>query len=471
MVYAYTGNQLASVDDVDDDDHQNNGYTDNGSFLAAEYSYDNNGNMIYDYNKNLSVFEYNHLSLPHTITINSSGIKQICYLYNAVGTKLRKQTKINFAVNNTTDYIGSFIYEEGELKYVLTEEGRIVVNSSNYDYQYFLKDHLGNTRIMFSTDDTIYQNIAYYPFGMEMNDHTDNLSSTPENKYLYNGKEMQNEFGLDWLDYGARFYNPQLGRWHVIDQLAEKYSNLSPYNYVANNPVIFIDPDGNGIFPTKKEFYTAARKAIKNRPPKTNAKGKIIETYCNKGVVDILNAANDNSLNGLTANQMGWKLRGKGPYSDKNFATEIGYFDASTYAKKGVTIIVSYISNDGSKVTSKNNNWENEDVFGGHVAIVDPSSTERTVNIFNVGKSNFEGKETKKGFGNLDVKYFMLNNDLNELNSKEGEVSVTNDKIQNTQGETVGESTTYKRNGASISSWRSIINKAINELTNEDNYY
>jgi RHS repeat-associated protein len=71
---------------------------------------------------------------------------------------------------------------------------------------------------------------------------------SPENKYLYNGKEQQDDkFGevrLDWYDYGKRFYEPALGRWHVNDPLADSTYSLSPYHYVDNNPLIYIDPYG-----------------------------------------------------------------------------------------------------------------------------------------------------------------------------------------------------------------------------------
>jgi RHS repeat-associated protein len=114
----------------------------------------------------------------------------------------------------------------------------------------YLKDHLGNVRVAFRREGgvtQISQVDSYYPFGMNIKELTasSSLSLAPsQNEYLYNGKMMQDEMGLGWLDYGARFYDAVIGRFFVPDPLTEWHFNTTPYHYCFNNPINLFDEFG-----------------------------------------------------------------------------------------------------------------------------------------------------------------------------------------------------------------------------------
>jgi len=204
------------------------------------------------------------------------------YLYDASGKKLRKRVTVGNEFLDT-DYLDGFQYVENKLNFFPHAEGYVSATFCTacetpqylYNYVYQYKDHLGNIRVSYGYDAPseklkILEENNYYPFGLKHGHYNagemkyepseDDPAVTtikdlvangmPTNKYKYNGKEYQDELGLNMYDYGARNYDPALGRWMNIDPLAEKFIPLSPYNYCGNNPVLFIDPDGRNGFVT-----------------------------------------------------------------------------------------------------------------------------------------------------------------------------------------------------------------------------
>ena len=133
------------------------------------------------------------------------------------------------------------------LKFFMTPYGRVIKNGSTWEYEYNLTDHLGNVRVVIKKGTnglaSIVQQKGYYAFGMEISQFS---PGTNTSKNWYNGKELQDDFGLYWYDYGARFYDPELARFHTVDPKATDYYFQSPYVYAANNPILFIDKNGEG---------------------------------------------------------------------------------------------------------------------------------------------------------------------------------------------------------------------------------
>jgi len=305
--YQYTGNRL---DKIIENSTNETGYEGGNNLI----NYDVNGNMITMKDKGIQTISYNYLNLPSAYEITQNYLGAISnvtlnYLYRADGTKLRK-TYINVGprggttTKNMTDYLDGFHYSSSEvtqciwcrtevayeeqayqqkgvvlplgggvkpplpsstwvLSFVPTAEGFYSFEENRYIYQY--TDHLGNARISYAknSDGTlgITDKNDYYAFGLNHIGGPKGLLGGYHN-YKYNGKELQ-ETGM--YDYGARFYMPDIGRWGVVDPLAEKMRRYSPYNYAYNNPIRFIDPDGRApeqIEPGSQAEWNRQKQAV-----------------------------------------------------------------------------------------------------------------------------------------------------------------------------------------------------------------
>jgi len=130
------------------------GFKDNNPTSTTDYTYDENGNVTYDANKGVTTI-YNHLNLP--IRFEWSATKYIEITYDAAGVKLTK-TKYLSGTTTIKHYVGGIEYNGNNLEAVYHAEGRATYDpttSSNneingFGYEYSIKDHLGNSRVMFS---------------------------------------------------------------------------------------------------------------------------------------------------------------------------------------------------------------------------------------------------------------------------------------------------------------------------------
>jgi RHS repeat-associated protein len=177
--YLLTGKESNRLIGVSDGSTNTTGFTD-GATATEEFQYDASGNLISDLNKQISSIAYNHLNLPTAIVFTRpNGTQdQIEYTYDASGAKLRTVVKINGTQVAKTDYVGDIQYDNDQLTFASTPEGRVVRNGSSYDYEYFHKDHQDNVRLTYGP---LKETVAYRAT-ME-NPATSNLGTTEESTF------------------------------------------------------------------------------------------------------------------------------------------------------------------------------------------------------------------------------------------------------------------------------------------------
>lgn len=248
LSYTYTGtgipsdvsNRLFNVHDVINPsigvgDFKNNAVT------SIEYFYYDDGSLKADLNKGIDSIKYNYLGLPTRIYFDPD--KYIENIYTADGVKLAQRI-VNGATAIQNDYIGDLLYKNDTLISILHDEGKIRFDTSgNVHYQYFITDHLGNTRVIFEKiNDSTYvaQENHYGAWGEVLQ----GIGTQGDWKFLFQGKEFVDAFAANYYDFHSRMYDPTLGRMLQVDG-ANQFA--SGYVGMGNMPTIGVDPDGQAV--------------------------------------------------------------------------------------------------------------------------------------------------------------------------------------------------------------------------------
>lgn len=266
VIMEYIGNQLVKV--------TNSGYKDSSydmqvaddtTLSGPEYAYDANGNVIKDANKGIYLIKYNVLNLPEDIYSKNGNWH---YTYDGDGNKVSVSSVVlktpiqipssqimdkhftdteleSYSVMTERVYLGDYVYEftprnrDLELVRLNFSGGYVAYPMTTHQYNFYVCDHLGNNRYVYNASNLkVSQVNNYYPFGALYSENSNNEMQ----RWRYGNKELDRSF--DTYDFLARWYDPTLCRFLMIDPMAEKYPWFSPYVYCANSPMNASDPTG-----------------------------------------------------------------------------------------------------------------------------------------------------------------------------------------------------------------------------------
>lgn len=198
--------------------------------------------------------QYNLLNLPSKTTFSDGG--SINYQYSASGMKQMVWGSAPGQGSKSQFYLGNYVYSNG-VKQLLVDGGYVTFSGTTPQYHFYVKDHLGNNRMVVNASGTVEQVSHYYAFGGLMGENT----GSDLQDFKYNGKELDRLHGLDWYDYNARHMDAVRGVFTTMDPLAEKYYDISPYVSCLDNPIRLIDIKGlepgdffNSIIEAAKDF-------------------------------------------------------------------------------------------------------------------------------------------------------------------------------------------------------------------------
>lgn len=292
LLLQYDGNQIRGITD------RQGGLVYEGGFdfkpktvdRHRPYEYNTVGALAHDPDRDVTV-SYSVLGTPAMMAYGNGNTTE--YIYDADGTKLKTTWKTRATnalysmvaaeetgaeaktddgilsiqaggaeacVENSREQVGPFIFTDGKLERALFDGGFCMLSGQHALYQYYVCDHLGSVRKVLSGNMVIQRN-GYYAYGGPYGDWNPNVDVQPL-KFL--GKEWDHQHGLDLYDFGARLYDPAVGRWTTMDPLCEKYYSVSPYAYCHNNPVNRIDPDG------RDDYYSVGGQFLFRESKKTD---------------------------------------------------------------------------------------------------------------------------------------------------------------------------------------------------------
>ncbi len=289
LTYIYPNDSPNIVQSVIDASEIDKGFKGGSSI----YTHDGTGNMNYASNRSVStVYSFN--DLPISMKTPKG---KVLNFYTSSGIKLKSillSTANNGFIPKITNYIANQEYENNELKAIYFREGRATYEVDNNEFlEYYIKDHLGNTRVRIADkngdnnvfydvnnpeEDEVMASHHYYPFGMEWDlpqyDQSGNsiASTGVKSKYTYNGKEYLDDLDINLHYYGFRVYDPAIGRFTSVDPIAEEFAFVSGFNYAENEPIANIDLHGlQAVNSTANSFHSGQGSKFQKSHPKTAA--------------------------------------------------------------------------------------------------------------------------------------------------------------------------------------------------------
>ncbi|MGG7666647.1 DUF6443 domain-containing protein [Dyadobacter sp. BHUBP1] len=298
LTYTYSGNRLSSINDA-------SGNAKGIKSGSSAFGYDANGNITSDGN-NGALLTYNFLNLPKTVTI---GAKSFAYDYDASGAK-HKYAGDTLSLK----YEGPFEYNAANtFKRLSTTEGQAVIaTGDSIKFDYYIKDHLGNVRVVFEENGKIVQKTDYYPFGLEISRDNPPSSASQRNstnRFLFQGQDKQ--VGTDYLQFSWRLHNPLTGRFLSTDPVSEGFVHNSTYAFSENKVTGHIELEGleavssflySSIVEqskaTSQERREAQRSLIKNLAAISDVNDAVVlATWVNRGSENAINVDGESASN------------------------------------------------------------------------------------------------------------------------------------------------------------------------------